>query len=220
MRKLVIWGIAVMAIVASAAIANAAENVSAFSIGLSHGTSAYSPPSKSTGDDYAILTPIDEIGVNADFSWGLAEDYAFALSGDYRFGSSKLEPNANATPGSPVLKLTSTSWKFRVGADRTGKIGDRFKWYMGPGLEYASGKAKYKDFAAPPDDDVESEPANRFGLSGRVGGVMMLSPQMGIRGQIGDTFGMESVDDNGGKSSQLYSSFEGAWGLQFTFGNK
>ena len=220
MRKLVIWGVAVLAIAASAVIANAAENVSTFSLGLSHGTNAYAPPTKASGFDYSDLASQDEIGANADFSWGLAEDYAATLSGDFRFGSQKQEPNANAVLGAPTVKLTSTSWKFRVGADRTGKIGDRFKWYMGPGLEYGSGKAKYKNFALPPNNDVESQPTNRFGLSGRIGGVMMLTPTMGIRGQVGDTFGMESVKDNGGKTNQLYSSFEGAWGLQFAFGAK
>jgi hypothetical protein len=127
-----------------------------------------------------------------------------------------LEPTTFATPGDPDLETTSSSWRVRVGGDRVGKIGDRFKWYMGPGVEYGSGKAKFE--AGGPS--LETEPTNRYGINGRLGGVMMLNDKVGVRGQIGNSFGMESVEDSGGKSSAYYSNFESAWGVQFSFGGE
>ena len=218
MRKLVIWSVAVLAVTASAAIANAKE--STFSIGLSHGSSNVSAPDKLFGpNDYVSLGSSDEIGVNAEYGMAMADDYAMAISVDYRMGSFKQEPTTNA-PAFPTLKVSSTSFKVRVGGDRTGKIGDRFKWFMGPGLEYGSAKAKFKEWALAPLDDVDGEPTTRFGVSGRLGGVMMLGPTVGIKGQIGDTFGLESAKDTGGKTTSTYSSFESAWSVQFAFGGK
>ena len=220
MRKLVIWSVAVLAITASAAIANAAASggkESVFSIGLSQGSGDYAAK-VFAGDDYVPAgASLGEIGVNAEYGMAMADDYAMVFSGDFRFGSLKEEPTTFAPAGSPTLKTTSTSWKVRVGGDRTGKIGDRFKWFMGPGLEYGSGKAKFEGFGP---TSVEGEPTNKFGINGRVGGVMMLSPSMGIKGQVGNSFGMSSVKDTGGKTTFYYSSFESAWGLQFAFGGK
>lgn len=221
MRKLIIWSVAVLAVAASAAVASAAGGKEmTFSIGLSHGSGEYSQPAKFTGADYIDLLEVPEIGGNAEFGMAMSDDYSMVLSGDFRFGSLKQEPTTNAASGSPTLKATSTAYKVRLGGDRTGKIGDRFHWFMGPGLEYASGKAKFEDYAPSPDNDVKGEPTNKFGINGRIGGVMMLSPQVGIKGQIGDTFGMASVKDTGGKTTMYYSSFESAWGVQFTFGGK
>jgi hypothetical protein len=221
MRKLIIWSVAVLAVAASAAVASAAESKGmTFSIGLSHGSGEYSQPVSFTGADYIDVLEVPEIGANAEFGMAMSDDYAMVLSGDFRFGSLKQEPTTNAAAGSPTLKATTTSYKVRLGGDRTGKIGDRFHWFMGPGLEYASGKAKFEDYAPSPDNSLKSEPSNKFGINGRIGGVMMLSPQVGIKGQIGDTFGMASVKDTGGKTTWYYSSFEAAWGVQFAFGGK
>lgn len=223
MRKLVIWSVAVLAVIASAAVASAAAGgggkESKFSIYLSHGVGQYELGKVGPGDDYLPLFPglgeISEIGGGAEYNMAMAEDYQMALSFDFRAGNFKAEPTSTAPAGTPDEKITSSAWKVRLGGDRTGKIGDRFSWFMGPGLEYGSGKAK--DEAA---TTVEGEPTNSFGISGRVGGVMMINPQVGIRGQIGDTFGMASVKDGGGKDTWWYSSFESAWGIQFAFGGK
>ena len=222
MRKLVIWSVGVLALVASAAVANAAGQGSDFSVGLSHGTGEDSTPVKVLAPDYILggSPALGELGVNAEYGMKMSDDDAFVIGFDYRVGSLKEEPTTFAPAGSPTLKVTSTSWKVRVGGDRMGKIGDKFSWFMGPGLEYGSGKAKYEDVFPPPDASIKSEPTNKFGINGRVGGVMKLTDAMGIRGQIGNTFGMASIKDTGGKSTWYYSTFESAWGLQFSFGGK
>jgi hypothetical protein len=186
---------------------------SMFSIGLSHGTGSYAG---AFGDDYIDnAVSLGEIGAGAEYSMMMSDDYAWALGFDWRAGSLKAEPTT-ATAGNPTLKTTSTGWRVRLGGDRVGKIGDRFKWYMGPGVEYGSGKAKFE----PSTPTAETEPTNRYGISGRVGGIMMINPQVGIKGQVGDSFGMASVKDTGGKNTEWYSNFEGFWGLSFAFGGK
>ena len=44
--------------------------------------------------------------------------------------------------------------------------------------------------------------------------------QVGIRGQVGNTFGMARVEDSGGKTTWWFSNFETMWGLQFAIGGK
>ena len=220
MRKLVIWSVAVLAIAASAAVASAAagggSKESKFSIYLSHGTGEYEAGKVGPADDYLPgVTSLGEIGGGAEYNMAMAEDYQMALSFDFRAGNFKEEPTSTAPAGTPTIKTTSSAWKVRLGGDRTGKIGDRFTWYMGPGLEYGSGKAKQEAATT-----VESEKTNRYGINGRLGGVMMINPQVGIRGQIGNSFGMASVKDGGGKDTWWTSTFESAWGIQFAFGGK
>lgn len=225
MRKLVIWSFGVLALIASAAVANAAGQGSDFSVGFSHGTGEYSVPVTTAGAPLVSpyinpAPPWGELGVNAEYGMKMSDDDAFVVGFDYRLGSVKQEPTTNAAAGSPTVKVTSTAWKVRVGGDRMGKIGDKFSWFMGPGLEYGSGKAKYENVYGPPNASIESEPTNKFGINGRLGGVMKLTDAVGIRGQVGNTFGMASVKDEGGKTTWYYSSFESTWGLQFAFGGK
>jgi len=101
----------------------------------------------------------------------------------------------------------------RVGADRVGAIGDRLVFFMGPGIEYWSGKQKLK-IGAP---ETESESTSRFGVSGRVGGFMMLAEKVGIMGQVGHTFGIAKAEEGGAESTWIPSSFNASWGLTFLF---
>jgi hypothetical protein len=220
MRKLIIWSVAVLAVTASVSVANAVgSREKLLTIGFSHGTGDYAG---AFGGDYlgangsGASVQIPEIGGGAEFGFKFSEDYSVVFGGDYRAGSDKFEPT-NATTGNPTLKVTSSSWKLRLGGDRVGKIGDRFTWFMGPGLEYGSGKAKFEPGISTTASQ-ETEPTTLFGLNGRVGGIMMMNPKFGIRGQIGDSFGQQSVKENGGKNTAWYSSFEALWGVTFALG--
>lgn len=155
----------------------------------------------------------DETNVGAQYQYMFSDDYALALSGGFGFGSVKIED----TVTSDETKLTLSGYRFRVGGDRIGKIGDRFMMYMGPGIEFASNKIKAETTGAP---DVESENATTFGVSGRIGGIMMLSDAVGITGEISHTFGMASQDDpdNDAKYTWMPNTFAAFWGLTFAFG--
>jgi hypothetical protein len=226
MRKLVILLVAVMMLMATAAFAarrtqgGAKENM--LSIGLVHGTNEYVTPAGTA--DYLIpastFSPggtMPELGINVEYGVMMAPDYRLAIGFDYLWGSEKLQPTTNALPGTPDVKVTSASWRIRIGGDRVGNIGDRFQWFLGPGLEYQSGKPKYENAVGA--GSIDGPNTNKWGLNGRVGGVMLMNPKMGIFGRIGDTVGSASTsEDKSGKNTWFYSNFEAAWGLQFKLG--
>jgi hypothetical protein len=219
MRMLVSWMVVALLVVATSAFAQGksggGKSTSLF-IGWSHGSGDYeSNPISVTGDDYITLSTLPEMGINAGLTSMMAPDYGLAVDFDWRMGNLKQEPTTNAAPGSPTLKLTSSMWKIRVGGDRYGDIGTRFKWFFGPGFEYSSGKPKFEDFAPAPNNSVHGEATTKYGLSGRVGGIMKLNEKVGIYGKIGDAVGWASAKDTGGKDTWYYSDFEAAWGLQF-----
>lgn len=216
MRKII--SLTCLAILVSAGSAFAVgQGTSMLSIGVSQGVADIAGPEFfSPGYISAFQTP--EIGVTGEYWNMFASDYALAVQGSYSFSSETNKPGTNASAGSPDAKFSTTSFKLRVGGDRVGQIGDRFLWFFGPGLEFWSGKAKFEDFAAAPNDNLETESTTRFGINGRVGGVMMLSDAVGIQGQVGHTLGYASAEEEGAKTTWYPSSFNASWGLLFTFG--
>lgn len=200
------WMIAVLALVTtSMAVAGGSK----LSIGLGQGTAdGYSPATVGAGNYLAPATA-PETNAGVEYWYAFSDDYAFALSGAYGFSSMKWE---GAASGDPEIKATGKSIKVRVGGDRTGKVGERLTVFMGPGLEFWTGKQKLTVGGA----GTESESVKRYGVSGRIGGFMALTETVSIMGQIGHTFGLATVTD-GAKSTWLPSSSNASWGLTFAF---
>jgi hypothetical protein len=207
--------LSLLALAVSAPAAHA-QGGSILSIGVFQGTGDYAGPENGTG--YISAFDHSEIGVGAEYWYMFSADYALALQGSIGFFSESNEPGANAAPGSPEAKFTTSSMKLRVGGDRVGQIGDRFTWFMGPGIEYWTGKATFENiFAA---GELETESTSRVGISGRVGGIMKLSDSIGLQGQVGHTLGSASAEDAGAKATWYPSSFNASWGLAFSFGGQ
>ena len=180
------------------------------SIGLGQGTAdGYAPTSVGTST-YLAPTTAPETSVNAEYWRSLSGDYALALSGAY--GKSSMNWTGAASTD-PEIEATGSSLKFRLGVDKMANIGDRLQFFMGPGVEYWSGDQKLDVGGT----ETESESVTRFGVSGRIGGFMMLSETVGIMGQVGHTFGVAKVDDSGAETSWWPSSFQASWGLSFGF---
>ena len=76
------------------------------------------------------------------------------------------------------------------------------------------GKAKF-DGGENPDftPAYETESVTRFGISGRVGGVMLLNERLGFNCQIGRYIGMASAEEAGAKASWWASGFQASGGL-------
>jgi hypothetical protein len=196
----------------SAPAAFAEKGNSTLSLGLSQGTAdLYSD----AGPGYISAFDHSELGVTAEYWYLFTDDYAFALQGTMGFFSEKWEPGDAAPASSPEATFSTSSFKVRIGGDRVGQIGDRFTWFMGPGLEFWSGKATFEDILAP--GEVETENVTRFGVNGRFGGIMKLTDAIGIQGQIGHTLGMATAEDDGAKATWYPSSFNASWGLAFSF---
>ena len=111
----------------------------------------------------------------------------------------------------------------RVGGDRVGQVGDRLTVFIGPGLEFFTGKAKEKfEGGGGPTVENESSSTTRFGVSGRVGGMMKISDNVSIVGRVGHNLGYatSSADKGNAKITWWPSSFDAAWGLAFAFGSQ
>jgi len=197
-----------LAVTAGSASA-AGKGSSMLSIGLGQGVAdGYASATVGTAK-YLAPTTAPETNAGVEYWYSFSDDYAIALSGAYGLSSMKWE---GAAAGDPEIKATGKSIKVRLGGDRTGKVGERLTVFLGPGIEYWTGKQKLKVGGT----ENESESVNRFGVSGRIGGFMMLTEKVGIMGQVGHTFGFASVED-GAKTSWMPSSFNASWGLTFGF---
>ncbi len=185
-----------------------------YGIQITNGTAdLYSPDFGGSG--YISAYDHSEIGVGIQYWRLMSADYAFTLSGGIGFFSETDKPGTAAPSGATDFKYSQSSFNVRVGGDRVVSVGDRAVFYFGPGLTYWSGKAKFDD--GTPSGEIESENVARFGLSGRVGGLMMLSDNAGFNCQIGRYVAYASAEADGAKATWYPSGFEASGGLVFKF---
>jgi outer membrane protein W len=206
-----IFAVAVLAMltVASSAFA-AGKGTSMLSLGLGQNqANALYTLGGSAGAGFQ--NKFDETNVGAQYTYMFSDDYQIVVSGAYGFGSVKVEDSTTPT----TSEATLSSYRFRVGGDRVGKVGDRFVMYIGPGLEYASAKTKLEETGLP---DFESESSTTYGISGRIGGIMMLSDAVGITGELTHTFGMATYEEGNVEVSWMPNTLGAFWGLTFAFG--
>ena len=166
-----------------------------------------------------VPAPQPEINAQLEYWHAFADDYAFNISAGAGYFMAKLEPTSANAATDPTLKLTVTSFRVCVGGDRVGQVGDRLTIFMGPGIEFWSGKGKetYEGANASPEETGPT--TTRFGLGGRMGGFLKCSDKVSLVGHIGHTWGYASVSKDGGKTTWWPSSFEGAGGVAFNFGS-
>ncbi len=104
-----------------------------------------------------------------------------------------------------------SSWQGRIGADRFVHISPKFHLFVGPGLQYWSGKPKFEDNGT----EVEGVSTKRFALNGRLGAHVALSDGVALIGHLGHYVGHASATNNGSKASWTPSGVESALGLSF-----
>jgi opacity protein-like surface antigen len=155
-----------------------------------------------------------EVGIGIQYWRLMSKDYAFTFSAGIGTFSETDKPGTAAPINSTDFKYTQSSWNVRVGGDRAAKVGERAIIYFGPGLEMWSGKAKF-DGGPAFTTAYETQNVTRFGISGRVGGVMLISEKVGINCQIGRYLGIASAEEDGAKASWWPSGFQAAGGLIF-----
>lgn len=169
----------------------------------------------SGGPGYITAYDHSEVGVGFQYWRLMSSDYAFTMSGGIGFFKETDKPGNGAPTGSADFEYSQSSWNVRIGGDRVVKIGDRAVVYFGPGLAYWTGKAKFDD--GTPSGTVESEAVTRFGLSGRVGGLMMFNEQVGFNCQMGRYVAMAKAEEDGAEASWWPSGFEASGGLVLKF---
>lgn len=166
---------------------------------------------------FAAAYDHSEWGFKAEFWNMMSEDYAVTLSGGIGLFSEEDKPGTNAFPGTEAFKYTQSAWSFRVGGDRVVGIGERSYIFFGPGIDVWSGKAKFE--GGPFTTPYETESTMRIGLSGRLGGHMMIGESWGLTLQGGHKLGYASYEENGAKSTWWPSSMDASGGLVFRFGD-
>ncbi len=205
--------LAALAVVVSASTASALETGDGYyAIQITNGTAdLYSPAAGS----YISAYDHSEVGVGLQYWRLMSPDYAFTFSGGVGYFAETDKPGANATPTATDFKYTQSSWNVRIGGDRIAKVADRAILYFGPGLEYWSGKAKFDGGAYL--NPYQTQNVTRFGLSGRVGGMMMFTDQVGFNIQVGRYVAYASAEEGGAKATWWPSGFQGTGGLVLKF---
>jgi opacity protein-like surface antigen len=219
-RKTGLWG-ALLGLVLMTAMAPGAWALgmgsSMFAIELTSGTADVADRSSLGGLTYITASDHSETGVQGQYWYLMSDDYAVTVSAGIGFFSEEDKYDTTATTAFPNRKYSISSYNLRVGGDRVVKLGERTVMYGGPGIEYWSGKEKFKKFGGALDD-YEGESTTRIGLSARLGAVMSLSDMVGITAHVGHRIGYASVEDKKAKATWWPSSFEGSMGIVFSFG--
>lgn len=183
-----------------------AKGSNLLSLQFTTGTADLATPEGGSGD----ITAYDhsEWGGQIQFQRLLSDDWAIALSGG--IGTFK-ETDTPADPGEDEFEYTQSSTQFRIGADRFVHISPTFHLFVGPGIQYWSGSAKFEEGGV----SIESENTTRFAFNGRMGAHVALGSSFGLEGHVGHYFGTASAEDAGAEVSWTPSGFESAVGISF-----
>ena len=162
-----------------------------------------------------------EVGFQGQYWYMMTSDYAVTVSAGIGFFTETDEQGSKGTPaGGADMKFSLSSFNIRVGGDRVAKVGDRAIMYGGPGLEFWSGKAKFENFPVLGPREYEGENTTRFGISARIGGIMMINESFGLTAHVGGRYGYASVEEQGAKATWWPSSVEASAGALFMFGGE
>jgi opacity protein-like surface antigen len=219
--KRVATSLAALALLVAAGQAVAAEKSIVIGVGLMHGTADLASSGTVGGGLYSSAFQTPELGGRFEYWNMMKENYALNFAANWGFSSETDKPNTTAPPNSPDLKFTTSSWSVRLGGDRVWSPLPNTKVFVGPGIEYWSGKAKFEGFASPPPPTTyETQSTSRISLAGHTGAMMFLGSNWGLSGQLGHKIGYASYEEKGGKVTWWPTSVDGAMELIFSFGGK
>ncbi|MEQ1833821.1 MAG: outer membrane beta-barrel protein [Candidatus Eisenbacteria bacterium] len=192
-----------------------AGNAIVVGFGLMHGTADIAAQQGSVNS--AFQTP--EIGGRFEYWNQMKENYALNFAFNYGFSAETDKLRDDAAPLTQDAKFTTQSISFRLGGDRTWNPIPTVTMFMGPGIEYWNGKAKFENIGGAPGT-YETESTTRVSLHGHLGAHFMMGDAWGLSGQMGHKLGMASYTEAGGKSTWWPNSIDGSMELIFKFGGK
>jgi hypothetical protein len=215
--KRVATSLAALALLVAASQAVAAEKSIVIGLGLMHGTADIASQGASGNGNYNSAFQTSELGGRFEYWNMMKENYALNFAANWGFSSETDKPRSDAPSGLPDQKFTTSSWSVRLGGDRVWSPLPNTKVFVGPGIEYWSGKAKFEGFAP---TSYETKNTSRISLAGHTGAMMFLGPNWGLSGQLGHKIGYASYEETGGKVTWWPTSVDGAMELIFSFGGK
>lgn len=204
--------LASLALLLAAGQAMAADKYIIAGFGLSQGTADLA----TYGGGYNEAYDHSELGGRFEYWNFMKPNYALNFNANLGFFSETAKPGPAAAAG-PEGKYTQSSWSVRLGGDRTWDPLPNLKMFMGPGIEYWSGNAKFEDIGGL-SGSYKTKNTTRISLHGHLGGIMMMGDNWGLSGQMGHKVGMASYKEAGAESSWWPSSFDGAMEVVFKFG--
>lgn len=211
--KRVATTLAALALVVVAGQAVAGEKI-IVGFGLMHSVADLAT---TTGAGYNQAYDHSELGGRFEYWNMMKENYALNFQGNIGFFSETAKPGTAAPLNAPEGKYTQSSWSVRLGGDRVWSPLPNTKVFVGPGIEYWTGKAKFEDIGGV-TGTYETESVTRVSLHGHTGAILMMGPSWGISGQLGHRIGVANYEEAGAKSSWWPSSVDGAMELVFSFG--
>lgn len=203
------------------------QGSSMFAIELTHGTADFADKLNgsyggSPNFTAAYISAYDhsEQGIQGQFWYMMSQDYALAVTAGYGFFSETNKPGQGAAAGSPDEKFSTSSFNLRLGGDRVAKVSNRAIMYGGPGLEFWSGSAKFEPSPFTGTADYKDESVTRFGISARLGAIMIVNESFGLTTHVGGRYGYASVKEEGAEATWWPSSVEAAAGVIFMFAGR
>lgn len=200
-------------LIAPASAAAMEKGTTLLSVQLMHGDADFATPEVF---DPGSITAYDhsEWGGQLMLQHMVSPKWALALSAAIGTFKETDEAGTNALPNTPDFVYSQSSFNGRFGFDRFVSIADDVSIYMGPGLQFWTGKGKFDDGSSP---EIESESTTRIAMSGRIGANVALGTSVGLNGYMGCYIGKASADDQGAKASWTPSGSDGAVGVSFKF---
>lgn len=121
----------------------------------------------------------DLLGFGGEFRYGFSENWALGLGGFFGFGSDKGDFGSLGE-----IKVSYSSFGFRLGLDHTINVIDKLGLYLGPGFEFASTKSSVDD-PSYSGGSADNPRATSFSLDGRVGVIAKVGKSFGLNGSMG-----------------------------------
>ena len=176
----------------------------------------------------SIFFPYDQNGLELGASYGLSNHWAVSLSGNLGFSSYKNEypDTIVGVPAKIEDKVKSSTWGIRGGLDCYIQVSDKFVIFAGPGLMFNRAKINHEVKIEP--DTLPFFPGNdnpwtnSISLSGRLGGLVKISNNVGFSGSFGQEYSYSWWNVNSGGTDYKWkwwtSSLNARMGLIFYFG--
>ena len=211
MKRLVT--LALITLLSTAASAEAKTIFAGF--GLSHSTADLATYD---GAGFSQAYDHSELGGRFDYWNMMKPNYALNFNLNLGFFSETNKPGALA-PAAPEGKYSQSSVSVRLGGDRVWSPLPNTHVFMGPGVEYWVGKAKFEDIGGV-TGTYETKNVTRWSLHGHTGAIFEMGSNWGISGQLGHRLGIATYKEAGSKTSWMPSSLDGAMEVVFKFGGK
>lgn len=210
MRIARIWllGLAVLVLPSFASAASLQKGTSLLAIQLSRGVA----DANVDNGGYILSSTWPEVGVQGQYWYFLADEYGVNVTAGIGYFKESVTADP-ATIGATDQTYKLSSVQFRVGGDRFAKLTDKLQIFVGPGIQYWSGKLTFED----PSGEAEQPSTTRIALSGRIGANIAIGENFGLMGHIGQYWGYATASEGGAETKWLPSGSEGAMGFLFGF---